>query len=316
MKTLLVGPYPPPHGGISVHVRGLEKRSIAAGIPVKVLNSNKADGEFVRQVVSHSLHGWTVHCHTNGHNVKSWLLAGICGTAGKAGAGAILTLHSGMVPAYLRSASRKHRLLARIVCGSCSRIVCVSTAIRDAILDLGVPANKLELAEAYLGIASPDSPPDPQTLHWMNAHSPLLSTAVFFRPEYGFELLLSALIQLRRHHPLIGCVVMGDGDHRARAEQQIGAAGLEKSVLLMGDVEHDICVTVMARSDVFVRPTLEDGDSVSVREAIALGVPVVASAVGTRPEGAILFPRGDAAGMAERTEFALKDTRKAAETHA
>ncbi|MDP9053743.1 MAG: glycosyltransferase, partial [Acidobacteriota bacterium] len=303
--TLLVGPYPPPHGGISVHVRGLELRARAAGVPVKVLNSNGADAKLVRQIVSHSLQGWTVHCHTNGHNFRSWVIAGICGAAGRSGAGAVLTLHSGMVPAFLKSAPRRHRAMARGICGLYSRIVCVSAAIRDAIAALGVPASKIGLAEAFLGVVNADTPIDAQTLRWMNAHSPLLSTALFFRPEYGFEVLLTALKELRRRHPLIGCIVMGDSENRAVAEQAVHAAGLEKSILLMGDVEHDLCTGIMARSDIFVRPTLEDGDSVSVREALGLGVAVVASAVGTRPAGAHLFPAGDAAAMAASVQSAV-----------
>ena len=54
----------------------------------------------------------------------------------------------------------------------------------------------------------------------------------------------------------------------------------------------------MAGCEVFVRPTLADGDSVSVREAIALGRVVVASDVGTRPPEARLVPAGDAAALA------------------
>ena len=49
--------------------------------------------------------GWTLHLHTNGHNLKSWLLALGCGLAGQARGGCILTLHSGMVPGYLRDCS-------------------------------------------------------------------------------------------------------------------------------------------------------------------------------------------------------------------
>jgi hypothetical protein len=56
---------------------------------------------------------------------------------------------------------------------------------------------------------------------------------------------------------------------------------------------------VIAACDVFVRPTLADGDSVSVREALALGRVVVASAVGHRPEGVLTFRAGSAANCAE-----------------
>jgi glycosyltransferase involved in cell wall biosynthesis len=61
----------------------------------------------------------------------------------------------------------------------------------------------------------------------------------------------------------------------------------------------------MARSSVFVRPTLRDGDSISVREAKALGLPVVASNVGTRPEGTLLFEAGDVDGLVQRIENAV-----------
>ena len=55
----------------------------------------------------------------------------------------------------------------------------------------------------------------------------------------------------------------------------------------------------------FVRATLADGDSTSVREALSLGVPVVASDIGTRPAGAILFPPGDVEEMLSKVELAM-----------
>jgi len=72
-------------------------------------------------------------------------------------------------------------------------------------------------------------------------------------------------------------------------------------VLLVGDVSHDTCLSLMAASDVFVRATLEDGDSVSVREALSLGVPVVASSTAMRPAGAILFQTGNSGRPALET---------------
>ena len=61
----------------------------------------------------------------------------------------------------------------------------------------------------------------------------------------------------------------------------------------------------MARSDVFLRPALEDGDSISVREALAMGIPVVASRVGTRPPGTILFRKGDKTDLVDKLESVL-----------
>ena len=92
-------------------------------------------------------------------------------------------------------------------------------------------------------------------------------------------------------YPSVGCLVMGSGEQRAEAEERIREAGLEENILLLGDVTHDACLALMSACDVFLRPTLEDGDSISVREALSLGVPVVASRVGTRRPAPSCFTR-------------------------
>ena len=293
-----------------MHVRALEERSVAAGIATRVINSNRAGLKLIAQVFLHACRGWTVHFHTNGHNSRSWLLAGICGLASRIGPGGMLTLHSGMVPAYVRSASPLQRLFARFVCSLYRRVICVSVAIRTAITSLGVRITRTELSEAYLGVQATGAPLDPELENWIRAHAPVLCTALFFRPEYGFDVLLAALRELRGTHPLIGCVVMGDSDHRGNAQRAVSAAGLQSHVLLAGDLRHSDCVNLIARCNVFVRPTLEDGDSVSVREAVGLGVPVVASEVGTRPPEAILFPCGDPAGLSAKVRLAIENPKR------
>src|SRR5262249_38759474 len=135
---------------------------------------------------------------------------------------------------------------------------------------------------------------------------PLLSTALFFRPEYGFDDLVEGLVRLRLRHPELGCIVMGTGEQRADAERRVYEAGLRDQILMLGDVGHDTCLRVISSSDVLLRATREDGDSISVREALSLGTPVVASAVGTRPSGAILFQPGNVEQMVSKIELALE----------
>jgi glycosyltransferase involved in cell wall biosynthesis len=76
-------------------------------------------------------------------------------------------------------------------------------------------------------------------------------------------------------------------------------------VWLLGDRRHDECLMVMARSRAFVRPTRADGDSISVREALALQVPTVASDAAPRPEGTHLFAAGDVDDLVRAVEDAL-----------
>lgn len=306
MKILLVGPVPPPHGGISVHVSGIHRQLVGAGVECAVLDTSVIPDRFrfAMKLASYAARGWTLHLHTNGHNRNSWMLALLCGMAGHWNAGCVLTLHSGMMPGYVNTCSSRYRKLAGFTCGLYSRIICVGPALRDAAIFLGTPVERTEIAPAFLTTGSSSMAVDARLLAWIETRRPLLSTTLFFRPEYGFDLLVEGIARLRRRYPGLGCLVMGSGEQSVAAARRVKKAGLENDVLLLGDVDHDTCLALMCRSDVFVRGTLEDGDSMSVREALALGIPVVASRVGSRPAGAILFSPGDVDDMVSKIDLA------------
>ena len=318
MRILLIGPYPPPHGGISVHVSGIHQRLVSDGVSCAVLDTSQIPSRlrFAMKAAMYALRGWTLHLHTNGHNRNSWLLALLCGIAGQWSGGCILTLHSGMMPEYTRTGSRWRRTLAAFVCRLYSRIICVSPEIREAVISLGTCGERTEISPASLATPVPNGTLNTQLRAWIDRHEPLLSATLFFRPEYGFDLLIQGLLELRRRHANLGCVVMGGGEQYPEGAKLVRDAALEHNVLLLGDVDHDTCLALISRSQVFVRATLQDGDSISVREALALGVPVVASRVGARPAGPILFNPGDVEDMLAKIDLALamKPGEEAAET--
>ncbi|MDQ3755346.1 MAG: glycosyltransferase, partial [Acidobacteriota bacterium] len=80
-------------------------------------------------------------------------------------------------------------------------------------------------------------------------------------------------------------------------------------ILLCGDVPHDATLRAIAESDLFLRTTLYDGDSISVREALHLGVPVIATDNGMRPEGVILIPPARLEALCETIENNLAPRR-------
>ena len=65
------------------------------------------------------------------------------------------------------------------------------------------------------------------------------------------------------------------------------------------------------QSDVFIRSTAFDGDALSVREAMTLGIPVIATETDFRPEGVIKYGIGDVNGTLQNT---LKKPHSAART--
>jgi glycosyltransferase involved in cell wall biosynthesis len=217
-----------------------------------------------------------------------------------------------MAPQYVSNATGVHRSFLAATCRLQRKIVCVAPEIAAAVASLGVPEQRIEVTPAFIGSEPAPVTLNPQLAAWIEPHRPLLSTALFFRPEYGFDLLVDAMARLRERHPDVGCVVMGSGEDFQKARERVDEAGLWEHILLAGDVDHDTCLALMSQSDVFVRPTLEDGDSISVREALELEVPVVASRVGTRPPGVILFHPGDVEDLLSKLDSALSQRSQAA----
>ena len=137
-----------------------------------------------------------------------------------------------------------------------------------------------------------ERPPEDVTAFALT-HGPLLVCVAILRREYDLPTLLQAFRDLRKQHAAAGLVIVGGGQDEARVRELIELWQLGGAVLLTGWVTHETCLAIIREADLFVRTTLYDGDASSVREALALGVPVVASRTDFRPAGPTLFTPGD-----------------------
>ena len=100
--------------------------------------------------------------------------------------------------------------------------------------------------------------------------------------EKGHEVLLDALKLLREEGREFTAVFAGGGPLLRKLKEKAAGAGLEGSVIFMGersDVEQ-----ILPALDVYAHPSLSDTLPVSLLEAMASGVPVVASRVGGIPQ--------------------------------
>ena len=101
-------------------------------------------------------------------------------------------------------------------------------------------------------------------------------------PEKGFDLLVEAAALVVREHPRVGFLLCGDGPERPALARRIAEHGLEGKFVLAGfrtDLER-----LLPAWDLAVLSSHTEGLPVAVLEALAAGVPVVATAVGGTPE--------------------------------
>jgi glycosyltransferase involved in cell wall biosynthesis len=306
MRIALVGDWPPPFGGVSVHVAALARALAARGADVRVLDIGRGDhaGEGITRARGALRYGaalaritagrWLVHVHTSGASAKSWGVA-LAGSRARLpdGPRGVLTIHSGLCPGWLLGAPRR-QLLARHACAGYGRVVAVNGDVAHALAACGVSRERIAIVPAFLAAELSPGPPPRRFAALREARAPLFCAAVAPGPTYGEDVLLAAFAAVRARTPRAALVVFGPGS----ADGPSAAVGLRGGILALGEIDHAAALGVIAASDIFVRATRADGDALSVREALALGRNVVASDVGHRPSGCLLFAPGDAGALA------------------
>jgi glycosyltransferase involved in cell wall biosynthesis len=116
--------------------------------------------------------------------------------------------------------------------------------------------------------------------------------------------LVRALAALRQEIPDVRLEIAGSGPERAAVECEVQSLGLAGSVVFLG-WQHDL-ERVLPGWDVFVQPSLTDSFGIATLEAMAAGLPVVATGVGGLRElvedgrTGWLVPPADPAALAKR----------------
>jgi glycosyltransferase involved in cell wall biosynthesis len=179
-------------------------------------------------------------------------------------------------------------------------VVAVSQAVASRVVD--GPARVI-----YAGVTVPAG--DPPALRHRATSEFILGTAGRLVELKGIEYLLSAASALRREFPALRVEIAGSGPQRLNLEEAVRHCGLEGHVEFLGWI--DDLNSVLPRWDVFVMPSLEEGFPIAALDAMAAGLPVVATSVGGVPELIVdgitgwLVPPRDTDALASRLRLLL-----------
>jgi glycosyltransferase involved in cell wall biosynthesis len=190
------------------------------------------------------------------------------------------------------------------------RVVTVSeNSKRDIVAQMGVDPERLHIVP--VGV-------DPATFRPMPeiARVPgrLMTTTSSDMPMKGLAVLLEALAKLRTERDDAELVIIGKPKKGSRIPPLIERLGLQRAVSFVSGVTTERIVELYAEAEVAVVPSLYEGFSLPAVEAMACGVPLVATTggavpevVGTHEETGLLVPPGDAEALAAMLRRALSD---------
>lgn len=112
----------------------------------------------------------------------------------------------------------------------------------------------------------------------------LLAYSARMVKQKGHRLLLRALEILRSRGIAPKLLLVGSGPMEPEIRSAVRNAGLESQVIMTGNLAYADALRHIAAADLFVSPSSLEGFGLAIAEAMALGVPVVAVAVGSVPE--------------------------------
>lgn len=218
---------------------------------------------------------------------------------------------------HLRLSDRwVHQLGAGIIHRLAHRVLVNSKAIHDRIIEQGsARANKIVvIRNGVLGARASREHAREGLCRELGLDSETTTLVGFvarIQPVKGHRFFIEAAARISANHTGVHFVLVGDGPLKLEIESQAAQLGIMDRVHLLGD-RTDVA-TLVSAFDLLVLASLHEGLPNAVMEAMAAGVPVVATAVGGTKEliadgeTGYLVPPGDPEALAERTLFALRD---------
>lgn len=98
--------------------------------------------------------------------------------------------------------------------------------------------------------------------------------------EKGLPILFDSLNQLKSRGTVVDLTILGDGPDRRYLESMVSDMGLGGQVEFTGFVDQDTIAETLRNGDIFVLPSFAEGIPVALMEAMAIGLPVIATYVG------------------------------------
>ncbi|MEX1006760.1 MAG: glycosyltransferase family 4 protein [Acidimicrobiia bacterium] len=190
------------------------------------------------------------------------------------------------------------------------RLVTVSeSSKRDIIAQMDVSADRLHIVP--VGVDPKIFRPLP---HIARAPGRLMTTTSSDVPMKGLAPLLEALAKVRTERSDVELVIIGKPKSRSAIPPLIDRLGLQRAVKFVSGVTTERIVELYAEAEVAVVPSLYEGFSLPAVEAMACGVPLVATTGGALPEvigksgeSGLLVPPGDPDALAVMLLRALVD---------
>jgi len=301
---VMLGTAPLTMGGIAAVVQAYQAGGLFGRWPLRYLATHGDGGVRVKlarlahsalQLLGLLLRGRVALLHVHlASRASFWRKLLLCAPAWLARVPVMVHLHGGGFQDFYAGRGAVGRWLIRLMFRRAALVLVLSARWRAWLLSV-CPQARVEV------LPNPVALPPPQPY---GAGGPVVFLGKLCAAKGCYD-LLEAAARLLPDHPGLQLVLAGEGE-RAALRARADALGLGGAVVLPGWLDAGAKAALLARAAVYALPSYYEGLPVSLLEAMAAGLPVVASRAGGIPDlvgdgvQGYLVPAGDVAALAAR----------------
>ena len=315
----MAGPMPPAIGGMVSIVRDLCESKLGESFIIETFNTSKQTqaGRTLRTAVATRLSMWRnwwrligagapviAHIHTCS-GLSYFLDAALLWIARVRGVPVVLHIHGGRFDGFIDQLDPLRVWFVRVSARSAERVIVLSESWRGRLEPL-LPGARLRVIENAVLV-------QPLAAAVTEQRDPLILFLGALCREKGVEDLVRAFARLS--HPAQLALVGPETETGFVTRMQVLASelGARDRIELPGPAQGAVKALWLARASIFVLPSYAEGQPISVLEAMAAGLPVVASAVGAIPtmiepeRAGLLIEAGDVDALSRALDRLLGD---------
>jgi hypothetical protein len=302
----IIGKVPLPIGGVTIHTLRLFqwlKKDNDFDVKLTALNKNNIDdkniqyaGNFILWVFKKLLFGFKEDIvHYQGANYYGLVILSI-----------IKKIHPnfifvwGIHSEYLIN-KLKNKLLFNFTIKQINNIIADNINIKQQLLDIGYLSSNIDIVSPFL---MPDDynkeefylldkyRKDNNIILLFNAYKIVFNDKG--KDVYGLNTLIKAFEQIDLNYILILLIPIIDTKEKMYLDSLLNSIDMDrrKNIILISDNEISGWKYINS-CDIFIRPTITDGDALSIKEALYMNIPTIASDCTVRPNDIVLFKTDD-----------------------
>ncbi|MEK7578816.1 MAG: glycosyltransferase family 4 protein [Patescibacteria group bacterium] len=193
---------------------------------------------------------------------------------------AVMTVHAGLNKRLLKPKNAEYFK-------NIGKIICVSNEIAEDLKSIGIQERKIEIITSGIYLSEFGNADKNGIVKLRDKYSqPIIVSVGVLRINKGFTYLIEAFKRIKEKIGSASLIIIGEGPEGKNLEKQ---ASDISGIYFLGRQEHDKVIEYLKTADIFVLASIStsndrEGMPTSIMEAMAAGLPVVATKVGGNPD--------------------------------